>query len=229
MFVIYRLCGIPSTNPSPVYQEDKGALNNLCLKSFVGAFSGIKPRIHFLCDFCPDSYREMIKSIVPSDWEVSIEFTTIGINETMLRSYEIARNQDDDVLFQECDYVYVPNSGKTLLDGLNELGLVSPYDHLNFYEDKTLHSPHVTLRLVNDHHWRSTERNTMTFAIKNKIFKEYYSIFKHYGYLDGDVWYDMLSKGHMLWVPIPSLATHMVRDWMAPSVDWYSLWDKLSI
>lgn len=229
MLTIYRLTDIPSTNVSPIYQEHKYALNSLCLKSFVHAFADVKPDMHFLCDYCPEEYREMISLIVPKSWNTEIEFTNIGINETMMRSYEIARDENDIVLFQECDYLYRPNSGQLLLDGVKEFGLVSPYDHLNFYKDKSIHSENVTLRLVGDTHWRTTERNTMTFAVTPEAYHSGYEIFKKYGYLDSDVWHENRAIGNQLWVPIPSIATHMVKDWMAPSVEWYKIIEDIII
>lgn len=219
------MTNVPSTNPSPIYQEDKMKLNELCLKSFVNAFKEQEPQIEFICDFCPATYTEMIERICP--FPKIIRYTNIGINETALLSYDIANKQDDDILFQECDYLYAPDSSDKLLDGLNAFGLVSPYDHLNFYIDKTLHSPHITIRLLDTGHWRTTERNTMTFAIKNKIFKKNLKIFEEYGYLDGDVWYDLLAKGHPLYTPIPSIATHMVKDWMAPAIQWKKIWKSI--
>jgi hypothetical protein len=179
----------------------------------------------FLNDFCDMTTSDMIKSVVPFKYEV--QPSNIGINETMLKAYEIANEQDDDVLFQECDYVYRKNTGKDLIEGMSELGLVSPYDHLNFYLDPVLHSDQVILKLVGDTHWRTTERNTMTFAVKNKVFKDNYETFKKYGYLDADVWYDLLKKGHPLYVPIPSIATHMAKDFLAPSTDWRQIWEEL--
>jgi hypothetical protein len=219
MMVIYRLCGIPSTNPSPVFQEDKFRLNKLCLKSFVEAFKKVNPYVYFILDNCGAEYIELLEQEVP--FEFDFEMTNLGINNTMLHAYELARDQDQDILFQECDYLYLPDTGPKLVEAVEELGLVSPYDHLNFYLDKTLHSNQVALRLVGDHHWRTTERNTMTFAVKNEVFKKNYDVFYHYGYLDGQVWYDLLSKGHPLWTPIPSLATHMVKDFLSPGVNWH--------
>lgn len=221
----YRLTAIKSTNPSPIYQDDKKKLNELCLKSYAQAYAEVKPDTTFICDFCPEDYKEMIDRIIPFKHDVM--FTNLGINGTALLQYELANKQDDDILFQECDYIYVKNGGVRLVEGMNWLGLVSPYDHLNFYMDKTLHSPNVTLRLINGYHWRSCERNTMTFALKNKVFKDGYETFRHYGYLDGQVWYDMLERGHMMYVPITSLATHMAKDWLAPSVDWEAIWKTL--
>lgn len=226
MIAYYRLTDIPSTNSSPIHQEDKFALNKLCLELFRDAYRGVSPKVVFIADYCGEEYDEMIKRIIPFDYE--IRHTELGINGTCLLQYQLAREQDDDILFQECDYIYRPDTGQDLVNGLNALGLVSPYDHLNFYIDKTLHSSTADIYLVDDVHWRSSERNTMTFAVKNVIFKDNYNIFYKYGYLDGDVWYDLRDAGQRLFVPIPSLATHMVADYLAPSIDWKELYEPES-
>lgn len=228
MRVIYRMCGIPSTNPSPIFNDDKDTLNLICLKSFVNAFPDIELYITFLCDHCDLSYTDMIKKVVPSCWKWEVLHTRIGINETMLMSYEIAKSANCTILFQECDYIYRPNSGIDLINGVENLGLVSPYDHKNFYIDKSIHSDRVTLKLVDDVHWRSTERNTMTFAITYDKFMLGYDIFTKYGYLDNDVWLENRKLGTQMYVPLPSVATHMAKDWLAPSVDWQKIWTTLT-
>lgn len=227
MKVIYRLCGIPSTNPSPIFNDDKDTLNMVCLKSFVSAFHDIELDVTFLCDYCKPDIAKMIKSLVPSCWRWETLETSIGINETMLLSYRIAKSANCTILFQECDYMYRPDTGKDLIEGVNVLGLVSPYDHKNFYLDRTIHSDRVTLNLVGDTHWRSTERNTMTFAITYDRFMLGYKIFEKYGYLDNEVWLENRKIGNTLYVPLPSIATHMAKDWLAPSVDWQKIWTTL--
>lgn len=224
MKVIYRMCGIPSTNPSPILQEDKFKLNKLCLRSFERAFIDVCPDTHFLLDHCDDRYEEMIDKEI--GWGYSIERTELGINGTMLRAYELASTYDDFVLFQECDYLYHTLSGVLMLSAMNELGIVSPYDHLNFYQDKSIHSPTCDIALVNNYHYRSVERNTMTWGCHSDIIKNNLDIFMKYGYLDDEVWKELLYAGHKLWVPVPSLATHMVKDYLAPGIDWEAVWQK---
>jgi hypothetical protein len=225
MIVIYRITSKISVNPSPIFNDDKAKLNEVCLKSFRQAFREVNPKVIFLADKCTIETDDMIKRVIPFEYEII--HTDLGQNDSALKQWEMALNQDEDILFQECDYIWREKVGKEFVDGLNTLGLVSPYDHLNFYIDRTLHSNQVTIELVGDTHWRSTERNCLTFAIKNQIFKDNYEIFKKYGYLDGDTWYELLAKGHPLYVPIPSMATHMVRGYLAPSVDWEKIWLKL--
>lgn len=221
MIVVYRITSIPSTNPSPVFQDDKNKLNELCLKSFNKAFHNVKPKVIFLADFVED----FDFSICEFDYEV-VESQS-GINETMLKAYAIAQDYDDYILFAECDYLYREDIGTKYLNALQELDIVSPYDHLNFYLDKNLHSEFCKIKLIDGYHYRSTERNTMTWGCHSSIIKENYEIFKKYGYLDGDVWYELRDRGRKMWVPIPSMATHMVKDFLAPSIYWESIWLRI--
>lgn len=223
MQVIYRLCGILSSNPSPIYQDDKFKLNELCLKSFVHAFSDIKPEVIFLLDKCGVEYYKLIEDYVPFNY--TVEDANLGINGTMLRAYEIASELEDYVIFQECDYLYSGVIGKLYLKAMKELGIVSPYDHPNFYHAREYHKEECRIKLVTGHHFRTCERNTMTWGCHSSIIKEHRQLFDRYGYLDGEVWYELKSHGLDLWTPIPSFATHMVKDCLAPSYDWKELWN----
>ncbi len=223
MIVIYRMCGKPSTNPSPWSQEDKFNLNKVCLKSFVEAFREVKPEMVFLMDYCGKGYSNMLEEIVP--FKYLVETLGVGINATMVRAYEIADAVESDyILFQECDYLYRPGTGKLLLEAIKELGLVSPYDHRNFYIDKSIHSATCDVRLVDDRHFRTTERNTMTWGCHTNLVKENYEMLVSYGYLDNEVWRELEYAGYRLWVPIPSIATHCVKDYLSPGVDWEKIW-----
>lgn len=216
--VYYRLTDIPSTNPSPILHDDKMKLNLLCLRSFVQAYKEVKPKMVFLCDHASEVYRMLISEICP--FEKEFHFTQIGINETALLQYTLASLVEGNVLFQECDYIYKFKAGSILANAIDELQLVSPYDHKNFYIDRSIHSEDCKVKLVNNHHFRTTERNTMTFATTADNVRRHKDIFMKYGYLDSDVWHDLAAQGLPLWVPIPSLATHMVIDYLAPTIDW---------
>lgn len=206
-------------------QEDKDALNELCLISFVQAFKSSRPTMTFLFDHCSPKMYDMVERVVPFDY--TIRSSSIGINETMLLSYAIAAKTQGAVLFQECDYLYKPQQvGELLEKAIYELGFVSPYDHPNFYRTPDLHKDEATLKLIDGQHFRSTERNTMTWGTTAELVRENREILDKYGYLDGDVWYELKDKGHQLFVPIPSLATHMVSDCLAPGVDWEKIWKK---
>jgi hypothetical protein len=220
MIVYYRLCGIPSTNPSPIYQEDKKKLNELCLRSFVGAYDDIKPKTIFLCDYCSPDYAHLIESVVP--FKKEIIFSESGINGTAVKQFMMAEEAKDEIiLFQECDYIYQPSIGKKMEKAVRELEMVSPYDHPDHYKDEGF-----KIKMVGDTHYRSADNNTMTFGIRGDVFRDHADIFKEYGYLDHENWEEMLILGHTLWIPVPSFATHMVKNYMAPSVDWKKEWSR---
>lgn len=227
MIVYYRLCGIPSTNPSPVFQEDKLRLNKLCLKSFVKAFEKVRPEIVFIADYCGQEYEEMVSLIVPKDWIWSYIPTNLGINDTCLLQYEMASKTDHDViLLQECDYLYRENTGESLMGAIKEFGLVSPYDHPDFYSRYDIHPKDVELKLFNNEHFRISRRNTMTFGMTKEVFERQKERLNKYGYLDNEVWIEMAAHGNYLHTPIPAYATHMTKDFMSPGVDWRSIWEK---
>lgn len=228
MHIIYRLTSIPSTNPSPVLQMDKNKLNEICLKSVVNAFKDINPKIIFLFDNADQEMYKVVEDVVSFDYEIVA--SQAGINQTMLNSYAIASRLDDEepVIFQECDYLYQDQQiGKLYEQAIKELGFVSPYDHLNFYFDKTLHSDVAKIHLVKFHHFRTTERNTMSWGTMARLVRENRDILDRHGYLDGQVWYDLKERGYDLWVPIPSFATHMVERYLSPGINWESVWTPL--
>lgn len=228
MKIIYRITSIASSNPSPIFQENKNKLSELCLESFLKAFSDVKPKIIFLADHC--NCQEMIKRLCESHgYEFEIRESNAGINQTMLDSYKIASELEDYILFQECDYLYRDVIGKTYLEAMKGLGIVSPYDHPNFYHVREYHREECRIKLVDNHHFRTCERNTMTWGCHSNIIKENLDILNHHGYLDGPVWYDLLERGYPLWTPIKSFATHMVKDCLAPGVDWEQIWKNQSI
>ena len=175
--------------------------------------------MYFIADHCGKEYEDLIKEEVPFKYE--IEFTALGINGTALRQYDLAaQTVEDEILFQECDYLYRPSVGSQMVDAIKHFRLLSPYDHPNFYIDKSIHSSTCDVELYNNQHYRTTERNTMTFGMTRYAFLESYEILKKYGYLDNEVWKELKEIGYPLRVPIPSYATHMARDWMAPAIPW---------
>ena len=215
--IIYRICDINSTNPAPVFPDDRHELNKLCFDRFLRAFCNVNATYTFLLDNALDDWEDIIDSRMTN---FKIERSSHGINYSFLRAMELGKEVGTDCLFQECDYLYNGVVGKKMVRAIDELELVSPYNHLNFYVDHGIHSRFCQIELVGDHIYRSTERNTMTWGCHSKLVKQYKDIFDRYGYLDDQVWSDLRHAGYNLYVPIPSFATHMVADWLAPEINW---------
>lgn len=225
MLTVYRMCNIASTNPSPIFQEDKRKLNELCLKSFVEAFKEVNPKMYFILDHCPSDYVDMIGKIVP--FEFDFEMTSMGINATMLRSYELARDSDEEILLlAECDYIWRPGIGKDFEIAIKALEVVSPYDHPDFYTRPDIHPSECKVALIDNQHYRTAWRNTMTFGITRQALLNNFESFMYWGYLDNDIWAALRKLDYPLWTPLPSFATHCVANYMASGVNWKEIWEK---
>ncbi len=222
MIVIYRMTDVTSTNPSPVYWDDKMELNKICLRSFVEAFKNIKPKVKMILDRCPNSYASFVKYLVPFPME--IEFTSSGVRENAVHQYDYVKD-DDLYLFQECDYLYLPDTGQQMIDAANEFDFISPYDHPDKYK-KGMIPKNIKYSTINGKKWRTTDSTTSTFMSRGEVLKKTLSLFQSWGWEDHKRWIDFGTKGYTLWTPLPSISTHMVEEFMAPGIDWKSVWEK---
>ncbi len=243
MIVYYRLTPKESRyeEQRPIYKHNKYELSKFCLRSFVQAFSTIKPKIVFLMDECPVKWEKMVREIVPNAWEVEVvNVEKSGQDKSYLVQLELAREQstqggsdfgvreDEIVWFQEDDYYYLPGSevGEKILSAVQELGFVNPYDHGEFYIQHQYHpSGPYEIKLVDEHHWRTVRFNTMTWGTSVKLLKKHWETLIKYGYWDKPTWEAMLAKGVPLWSPIPTLATHMHSEWLSPGINWKEHWN----
>lgn len=218
----------------PRFAFDKLGLARYCLKSFNEAFIDVRPRVYFIFDNCGPEWEKMINKEM--QWEYEVEFIDRADNAPLMgydhtsyyRQLDLAREVDDYVLFQEDDYVYLPGAGKKLLEALKVLEFVSPYDHLEFYtRNLDYHKPPFDIRLVDGHHWRTIDFCTMTWGCHSDRLLDYWDDLHLHGCWDKDTWEEMNKRGAKLWTPIPSLATHMHRDFLPPGIDWEARFNEL--
>lgn len=212
------MCDIASSNPSPIYQDNKKALNKLCLRSVVNAYREVNPYVVFLCDHCGPEYKEIIETICPFNKEII--FTNVGIHENAKMQYDFIKD-DDIYLFQECDYLYLPNTGNSMLEAARKFDFISPYDHPDKYDLKEVSE----IQLAGDRHWKTTISTTSTFMARREKIMEQLDLFKSYGWEDHKRWVDLGTKGYKLWTPIPAIATHMVANCISPVIDWKKEYD----
>ena len=236
MQIYYRMSPKNSAHEArrPRHAFDKINLARYCLRSFVDAFKEVRPVIHFILDNCDEKWDKMINEVVP--WTTlthhidRIDNTPpMGYDHTSYyKQLEMAREIDDYVLFQEDDYVYLPGAGKKLSEALKVLEFVSPYDHLEFYtRNKEFHLPPFDIKLVGDQHWRTIDFNTMTWGCHSSRLNTYWDTLHLRGCWDKDTWDEMGKKGAKLWTPILSLATHMHKDFLSPSINWEEIFNGL--
>lgn len=229
MKVYYRLSPKNSVHEArrPRHSFDKINLAKYCLRSFVEAFTEVKPTMVFILDNCDKDWETMVKEVCPFETEIvhikrDDKTPPMGYDHTSYyKQLDLAKDVNDYVLFQEDDYVYLPHTGKKLLEAMKVLEFVSPYDHLEFYtRNQEFHKPPFDIRLAGDHHWRTIDFNTMTWGCHSSRLSLYWEDLHKHGCWDRDTWEEMAKHGAKLWSPIPSLATHMHNGFLSPTIDW---------
>lgn len=207
MKVIYRVSPFSQDNASPIYPLDKDKLVKLSYDSFktAGKYDTI-----FLLDRC--SYDFFDGNV--------IHFVGTNKQTSLIKAYEIAYDINDDILFVEDDYLWLPDTLEKIEQALQEFKLVSPYDHPDHYVHPEF-APKHELRLYNGQVWRSGVSNTHTFAVNKDYFMEHFNTFMRYGVNDHAMFKTLPDN---IWQPVPSFATHLVSQYMAPNIDWKSVW-----
>lgn len=214
--IYYRMSESPSQNKPPKYADDKFRVCKTCFKTFVGAFLDIEPQIHFIFDRCGGHYLEMVKELWPIPF--THEFSGYGHYNSQLKVYNLAQEcKDEIIVFHEDDYLWREGMGKYFMSVIKELGIVSPYDHPDFYTTEPRRSRQEKIKVINNWHWRTIQDTTMTFGITKHKFMFYRKTFDDWGSNDTLLWAEAKD---IIWCPIPSLATHFVEGKLAPSVDW---------
>jgi len=222
MIVYYRMTPNLSQHDArrPRYPFEKIKLADMCLRSFVEAFTEVKPKIHFILDKCGPEWDETIKKNTPFEYEIEhVEFGSMF--QTIPYQWDLAKNIDDYVLFQEDDYVWLKDTGKKFFDAVKVFEFVSPYDHGEFYtRTQGQHQPPFDIKLVGEQHWRTIDFTTMTWGCHSARLLDYWDTLHMHGFWDKDTFVAMGKDGAKLWTPIPSLCTHMHRDFLSPGIDW---------
>jgi hypothetical protein len=216
--VFYRICPYPALK-SPIFTGDKLGLTLYCLRSFQKAFQNVFYKITFILDSCPPIYKQKIKKLFPAK-STFFEGSQMGDRGSLLKQVELASRLGDQekVYLAEDDYVYLPEAGRQLVNALDLFSSVTLYDHPDYY-----HAPHLllpqTVRLQSDWHWVSRVSTCHTFGAKAQFFKNNRARFVTHAPHDYLMWQEITQK-YDLYCAVPSLATHLVGWFLAPSVKW---------
>lgn len=212
--VYLRICPFKSIHHSPFWDEDKFQLVSHCLQSFREAFDRQHYRLIFISD-CAEKWRKDLQK--PHDkW---IECPGAGNFGTFKEQLNRAR-WDARCLLLEDDYLWKPSVSRVFMEALSKYSLVFPYDHPKHYTEPEF----APVEMIKDGHrqYRTCKSNTLTFATTGDFIRRHYNTFTTHGVQDHAL-FSELSQEAKLVCPIPSLATHLVADCMAPGVDWHSV------
>ena len=223
MKVIYRI----SDNSN---KRDRIATKEECLWSFLAAwFRGAnRDEVTILLDGTSLDTFAMVDQMTRR-LNVQLVNITAGSSEQSFRaalSAAINGSPDDmPVYLVEDDYLHLPNSRKVLLEGLALADYVTLYDAPDKYGNGR--EAWCRVMLTPSSHWKGVISTTGTFASTVGVLKRdldiwtYFTDGTHGTAWDHAAFSNLIGeKGHSLISPIPGLATHAERAWLAPRVDW---------
>jgi hypothetical protein len=142
-------------------------------------------------------------------------------------------NDKEIVLFQEDDYLYLPGSEHKIIEALNYAHYATGYLHPDkFWDPSHGGNPYTPMDNVSeptqviktkDHFWMITNSTTNTFAttvgtIKNDMDVWMWGTEDLINTKDFAIFLKLREKGRALVQPLPSLATHCLKGFEAPTV-----------
>ena len=149
------------------------------------------------------------------------------------KNFKKISSENELIYFVENDYLHTIDSKKNLIDAFKlKVHYVSLYDHPDYYDNlkklidfrQVLDNPIKKVLLGKYRHWATTASTTCTFAVKKKTLMEDYEYFKKMCKRDiprdNKIFTQLTNKGRLLIIPIPSLATHIETNYLAPLINW---------
>lgn len=213
MKIYYRVSPFLSSHTNPL-GSDKGVIIKTCFDSFKKAITNEK--VIILADRIPEDWREWFHGY-------EIVNSPEGKLASLQNQFALSTNLPDDekVAFVEDDYLWVPGAFDLINQALEELDLISPYDHPGHYLEERFKYEPKQMRLIGNQTWRQAPSNTHTFATSVKLMKENIDLILSIGISDHEMFVRLAKDKNIdMFVPVPSLATHCVSWLMAPNRIW---------
>ena len=148
------------------------------------------------------------------------------------------------ILIQEDDYLYLPGAESGMLNALEYSHYVTGYLHPDKFMDPALggnpstHGENISepTRVIQtkDHFWMMTNSTTGTFGVKLETLLSDLSVWRQFTkgkalLEDYNAFMKLRAKGRTLLMPIPTLATHVMTQWLAPLTGTdYQTWDSIT-
>ena len=163
------------------------------------ALNGLKYRIIFIIDGCPDSYVVAIREFFPEGEFLSV--SSIGNQATYGMQVDILSKVEDSefVYFSEDDYIYAPHAFVAMMDWLRATGdsFATALDHPDRYvADAEIFPSKVG---VSEYcHWRETWSTCLTFMTRPDVLRREIKVMRFFANFrdEGPQW-EMLTKQHV--------------------------------
>jgi hypothetical protein len=139
----------------------------------------------------------------------------------------LSLEEKDLVYFVENDYAFVPNwpyKVQELFETYNGLEYVTPYDHPDFYNSSNYPELMTYIVLTGTHHWKTVPSSTGSIIITKKILEEDFDIHTTVPSDRGRFELLTATRSRSVLAPVPSLTTHCEVEWLAPTIDWETVY-----
>ncbi len=231
LHIFYRSTGGDNKKNRPPYYSKM-----LCLMSFLRAFERVRGRAEIT--FVNDGPMPDDRLVIMERYGKIVSFPGLGnspsYRETL--ALAVALPPDSLVYFAEDDYLYTPQALEKLLAAFDEIPAaeyVTLFDHMDRYtRSDDSRRGYSRLYLAGGLHWRTVESTCMTFGARVRTLRSDAWIHR-LGTVpktprDRTIWRCTQGEKEFFWKfpkrtlvgPIPSLATHMDPEGLAPNVDW---------
>jgi hypothetical protein len=221
--LIYRCCE-SEVNPPFKFIRPSWFSKLKCLDTFLSAVKHSESYINSIV-FLHDGDKGTLSDSIPSRYNT--EFINVRSNEkSLLRTFDIADDLQGDVIyFIEDDYLHLPHSISTVLNGAKHFKLVNGYDHLDRYirtDDITKDKESIAFLKSTNCHWRTSESTCCTWAATREMWNDIKESARHYKLEDRKFFRNLYKNNIRLWVPMPGVATQ-VDDKLSPGINWENI------
>lgn len=179
--VAYRIYPKVSSNPPPVFADDKFKLAELCLKSFKESLGGLRVKLWVLLNNCPPQYESLFTQLWPAEDLVLVRYPGVSGSTTLHEQLRLLMAQTDAeiVYLAEDDYFYLPGQFPLAVNFLKQnpdADFATPYDGPDLHETD-LHDCIDETRPFGGKNWRSSVSTTHTFLARRTALIECRDLF----------------------------------------------------
>lgn len=231
---VYRYYPGDNNKGRPLYYSKE-----MALKSFIDSYSsvGCYKKLLFVVDgvSIPDSINSLINGIA----DEIIFFGGLGNSNSYVKILDLVCGLDgfNYFYFSEDDYLYKKKSLAEFVNAIESIkysDYISLYDHPDRYSRTDNKTPlgGEKIFVAGGQHWRTVESTCMTFGGRIALLQNDIKIHKDFckskNPQDRNIWHKKQGIGKYIWkfpkrhliAPIPSLATHLEKAFLAPLIDW---------
>lgn len=200
-----------------------------CLQTFLDSINNSTELVNKVV-FVHDGPKGKLYDNIPTKYEtILVDYNN---NErSMLETFRIADELTNNIYFVEDDYLHLKQSIKVIANGVNKLGLVTGYDHLDRYQnndDITKGKEYINFLSETNCHWRTCESTCATWSTTRELWQgNVGKLAKKHTIWDRNLFRELfITYNIRLWTPIPGVTTQVDQN-LSPGIDWESFSNNL--